>query len=88
MQGSSYISSKYFDMSCYLKREASSGSISFEFQQNGKQTGNIQSFELPFSLTALRTYYHKVASSNRSPLVAHAGFFILLMKVIFDPYVM
>jgi hypothetical protein len=30
--------------------------------------------------------YHKVASSNMSRLEAHAGFFRLLMKEIFDPY--
>ena len=28
------ISSKYFDMACYLKREAYSGPISFEVQRN------------------------------------------------------
>ena len=32
--------------------------------------------------------YHKVASSNMSHLEAHAGFFRLLMKRIFDPYVL
>ena len=32
--------------------------------------------------------YHKVASSNMSGLEAHAGFFRLLMKGIFDPYVL
>ena len=31
--------------------------------------------------------YRKVASSNTSRLEAHAGFFGLLMKGIFDPYV-
>ena len=31
--------------------------------------------------------YHKVASSNMSCLEAHAGFFRLLMKGIFDPFV-
>ena len=30
--------------------------------------------------------YHKVASSNTSRLEAHAGFFRLLMKGIFNPY--
>ena len=30
----------------------------------------------------------KVASSNTPRLEAHAGFFRLLMKVIFDPYVL
>ena len=30
--------------------------------------------------------YRKVASSNMSRLEAHAGFFRLLMKGIFDPY--
>ena len=32
--------------------------------------------------------YHKVASSNMSRLEAHAGFFRLLKKGIFDPYVL
>ena len=32
--------------------------------------------------------YRKVASPNTSRLEAHAGFFILLMKGIFDPYVL
>ena len=32
--------------------------------------------------------YRKVASSNTSRLEAHAGFFQLLMKGIFDPYVL
>ena len=34
------------------------------------------------------TKYRKVASSNTSRLEAHAGFFRLLMKGIFDPYVL
>ena len=51
------ISSKYFDMACYLKREAFSGLISFEVQRNDIWTDNIQSFET----TALgtRTGYWK-----------------------------
>ena len=32
--------------------------------------------------------YRKVASSDTSRLEAHAGFFRLLMKGIFDPYVL
>ena len=32
--------------------------------------------------------YSKVASSNMSRLEAHAGYFRLLMKGIFDPYVL
>ena len=35
-----------------------------------------------------RNEYHKVASSNKSRLEAHAGFFRLLMKGIFDVYVL
>ena len=35
-----------------------------------------------------KPYYCKVASSNTSRLEAHAGFFRLLMKGIFDPYVL
>ena len=33
-------------------------------------------------------HYRKVASSNTSCLEAHAGFFRLLMKGIFGPYVL
>ena len=32
--------------------------------------------------------YHKIASSNTSRLEAHVGFFRLLMKGIFGPYVL
>ena len=32
--------------------------------------------------------YHKIASSNPSRLEAHVGFFRLLMKGIFGPYVL
>ena len=32
--------------------------------------------------------YHKVTSSDTSRLEAHTGFFKLLMKGIFDPYVL
>ena len=32
--------------------------------------------------------YRKVTSSNRACLEVHAGFFRLLMKGIFDPYVL
>ena len=42
-------------------------------------------FEL---LNFLDHEYCKVASSNTSHLEAHAGFFRLLMKGIFDPYVL
>ena len=34
----------------------------------------------------LQFVYRKVASSNKSCLEAHAGFFRLLMMGIFDPY--
>ena len=37
---------------------------------------------------AFTLIYRKVASSNTSRLEAHAGFFRLHMKVIFDPYVL
>ena len=36
---------------------------------------------------SLTVIYRKVTSSNSSLLEAYAGFFRLLMKVIFDPYV-
>ena len=42
------ISSKYFDMVCYLKRETYSGPIYFEVQRNDIWTENIQSFAMPF----------------------------------------
>ena len=33
-------------------------------------------------------FYRKIATSNTSRLNAHAGFFRLLMKRIFDPYIL
>ena len=42
------ISSKYFDMACYLKRETYSGPISFEVQGNDICNDSIQSFEMSF----------------------------------------
>ena len=44
-----------------------------------------------FHRVALQQYlirYREIASSNTSHLGAHAGFFRLLMKGIFDPYVL
>ena len=38
--------------------------------------------------TITLSIYRKVVSSNMSRLEAHAGFFRLLMKGIFDPYVL
>ena len=38
--------------------------------------------------TVHKTKYRKIASSNTSRLEAHAGFFRLLMKGIFGPYVL
>ena len=44
----------------------------------------------PFWITSVKDMYEyrKVASSNTSHLEAHAGVFRLLMKGIFDPYVL
>ena len=36
----------------------------------------------------LKVIYRKLASSNLSHLEAHAGFFRLLMKEIFNPYIL
>ena len=41
---------------------------------------------LTLKITCSRRIYCKVASSNMSRLEAHAGFFRLLMKGIFNPY--
>ena len=41
------ISSKYFDMVCYLKQETYCVPISFEVKQNDIWTDNIQLFEMP-----------------------------------------
>ena len=40
------------------------------------------------SILYVPSMYCKVASSNTSHLEAHASFFRLLMKEIFDPYVL
>ena len=46
------------------------------------------SVSLVFRDGNLKNTYRKVASSNTSRLEAHAGYFKLLMKGIFDPYVL
>ena len=60
---------------------------SFNHQQNTLPQGN-----LPRGIYNKTVYekkkYRKVMSYNTSGLEAHAGFFILLMKEIFDPYVL
>ena len=58
--------------------------IELVLEQEGK-------FENGSSLYTAQPYgvsYRKVASSSTSRLEAHAGFFRLLMKVIFNPYVL
>ena len=46
-------------------------------------------FHSAYKKYLVKTYrYRKVASSNKSPLEAHAGLFRLLMKGIFYPYVL
>ena len=49
------ITSKYFDIVCYLKRKTYSGPISSEVQRNDIWTDNIESFEMTLSSTALGT---------------------------------
>ena len=49
-----HIISKYFDMACYLKQEASFASISFEVKSNDNWTDNVQSFELSFDILVAR----------------------------------
>ena len=51
---------------------------------------DILTKRLTLSFNELHTLfgYHKVTSSNTSRLEAHAGFFRLLMKGIFDPCVL
>ena len=46
---------------------------------------NIMSY---FSLFHFVSVYHKIASSDTSHLEAHVGFFGLLIKGIFGPYVL
>ena len=41
-----------------------------------------------WTITRLKTIYRKLPNSNTSRLETHAGFFRLLMKGIFDPYVL
>ena len=55
-----------------------------ELQQNGSIARAAKS--KLFVITNFK--YHKVASSNKSHLEAHTGFFRLPMKGIFDPYVL
>ena len=56
---------------------------------NDRLTQSSDIFVLYFRQVLVVCYTHcKVASSNTSCLEAHAGFFRLLMKGIFDPYVL
>ena len=56
---------------------------------NDRLTQSSDIFVLYFRQVHVVCYAHrKVASSNTSRLEAHAGFFRLLMKGIFDPYVL
>ena len=51
------------------------------------EVGTLHVVPIFCSLTKFfKCRYRKVASSNTSRLEAHAGFFRLLLKVIFDPY--
>ena len=49
---------------------------------------NVQCIDINSEGAFLFLKYRKVASSNTSCLEAHAGFFRLLMKGIFEPYVL
>ena len=61
-------------------------------QHNGivvPKSGGSESDNNQGTLVEFQSFiYRKVASSNMSRLEAHAGFFRLLMKGIFDPYVL
>ena len=53
-----------------------------------KQTQNYKQIRVSTFSNNTEFTYRKVASSNMSRLEAHVGFFSLLMKRIFDPYVL
>ena len=57
------------------------------FHNGTKSNTHIPSLNVAM-VTFLTIKYRKVASSNTSRLEAHAGFFRLLMKRIFDAYVL
>ena len=58
--------------------------------QKGSDKRLLKFHEVTFNhiLDPINTVYRKVASSNTSRLEAHESFFRLLMKGIFDPYVL
>ena len=60
---------------------------SLKFLRKKLQEIMISGFQIQI-LANGKIHYHKVASSNMSCLEAHAGFFRLLMKGIFDPYIL
>ena len=66
--------------------------LRYFFFRPGKLTsvGEISNVKTLYSIIVipLQLTYCKVESSNTSRLEAHAGFFRLLMKGIFDPYVL
>jgi hypothetical protein len=57
---------------------------------DGSQKEKMSGEEIALKINhfIIQTNKPKVASSNKSCLEAHAGFFRLLMKRIFDPYVL
>ena len=69
---------KYFTWVCWRLSKPSNS-----------RSGSALKYQLHQSLwTKNFIKYHKVASSNTSRLEAHTGFFRLLIKGIFDPYVL
>ena len=72
----------YFDKAAKLCK-------AFEYAFNEWVAKGVASDSHDFILQGVLTNkYGKVASSNTSCLEAHAGFFRLLIKGIFDPYVL
>ena len=59
--------------------------LALVWQQYGKKLYKTE-FVIFFQPFFFNFQYRKLASSNMSHLEAHAGFFRLLMKGIFDPY--
>ena len=76
---------KVQDICYYGKKKTDMTSL--KFLRKKLQEIMISGFQIQI-LANGKIHYHKVASSNMSCLEAHAGFFRLLMKGIFDPYIL
>ena len=75
-----------FDFSIFSQEQSALSEVTHSYTNRWKQVALSGGQKYCQSGTHADSNYQKVTSSNTSCLEAHAGFFRLLMKGIFDPY--